>query len=106
MPYGVDKSLGGDSKENVAWMERCVDSVMKTGKPKSNAVAICKSQLRKKKEKNSSLEDVNIDIDIITKFDAYKKQYISKARNTLDVDLATANAMFDVHLARNNFIWS
>jgi len=47
MPYGVDKDEGGDSKENTAWMERCVKRVMGSGKDKGSAVAICKNTLRK-----------------------------------------------------------
>ena len=34
---------GGDTPESDAWMERCVAAVMKDGKPKDNAVAICKA---------------------------------------------------------------
>ena len=48
-PYNTDKDLGGDSEENVKWMEQCVMRVMKTGKDKGNAVAICKATLKKKK---------------------------------------------------------
>lgn len=49
MPYGVDEDLGGDSKENVAWMEECVKKVMKQGKDKSSAIAICKATLKRSK---------------------------------------------------------
>lgn len=48
-PYGIDKDLGGDSKENDSWMEQCVQKVMKKGKDKSSAIAICKATLRKSK---------------------------------------------------------
>jgi hypothetical protein len=51
MPYGVDKKLGGDSPENVKWMENCVAAVVQTGKSKQSAIAICKTQLAKKKSK-------------------------------------------------------
>lgn len=47
MPYGVDKSMGGDSPENDSWMEKCVSKVMKSGKDKGSAVAICKSTMKK-----------------------------------------------------------
>jgi len=55
MPYGVDKDIGGDSKDNDKWMEDCVTKVMgrkgKDGKPidKSSAIAICKTTLSKSK---------------------------------------------------------
>jgi uncharacterized protein YoaH (UPF0181 family) len=52
-PYGIDKSLGGDSKENDSWMEQCVQKVMKTGKDKGSAIAICKITLRKSKGNKS-----------------------------------------------------
>lgn len=51
MPYGIDKQSGGDTKENDLWMENCVKQVMKSGKDKGTAVAICKVSLRRKKEK-------------------------------------------------------
>ena len=47
MPYGIDKNIGGDSKENEQWMETCVKKVMKQGRDKSSAIAICKGTLRK-----------------------------------------------------------
>jgi len=71
MPYGVDKKIGGDSPENDAWMERCVGSDFgtnkRTGKPytKGEKIAICKTQLRKHKEKNSSLDIIEIDPEVI-----------------------------------------
>lgn len=57
MPFGMDKSLGGDSPENVKWMEGCVKAVKgqkgKDGKPmkEGTAIAICKATFRKHKEK-------------------------------------------------------
>jgi len=58
MPYGIDKKQGGDSPENVKWMENCVSGKMgqknpRTGKnfTKSEAIALCKYILKKKKEK-------------------------------------------------------
>lgn len=58
MPYGIDEKLGGDSKENDAFMESCVARISgnnpRTGKPytKGEKIAICKTALRNKKEKN------------------------------------------------------
>jgi hypothetical protein len=51
MPYGMP---GGDTKEKDSWMERCVDSVMKGGKDKGSAVAICKVTYQKKSKKAKS----------------------------------------------------
>ena len=56
MPYGVDKDIGGDSEENTGWMEKCVQKVMKTGKEKENAIAICKSTLKKTKGDKAKAE--------------------------------------------------
>jgi hypothetical protein len=39
MPFGVK---GGDTPESTKFMEDCVPKVMKEGKDKGNAVAICK----------------------------------------------------------------
>jgi hypothetical protein len=50
MPYGVDKSIGGDD----GWMESCVMKVMKTGKDKQSAIRICKSSLDKSKDNKST----------------------------------------------------
>lgn len=58
MPYGVDKEIGGDSKENDFWMENCVKKVMKQGKGKSQAIAICKSTLEKSKGDKAKAEFV------------------------------------------------
>jgi hypothetical protein len=72
MPFGVDKKLGGDSPSNVKWMERCVSSVMeKSNRPKSSAIAICKSQMKKmhsKKSESSIItgdEPVSINYDVV-----------------------------------------
>jgi ribosomal protein S7 len=51
MPYGVAKDQGGDSQANDAWMEKCVSSVMKGGKSKGSAIAICKTTLATLKKK-------------------------------------------------------
>jgi hypothetical protein len=77
MPYGVDKEIGGDSKENDAWMENCVQKVMsrkgKDGKPidKSSAVAICKTTLSKSKGDHAkaqiTLESLDNPYDIVQK---------------------------------------
>ena len=45
MPYGISKDAGGDSPENVNKMESCVQKVMKGGKSKDSAIAICKTTL-------------------------------------------------------------
>lgn len=104
MPYGVDKSLGGDSKENVAWMERCVKSVQEGGKDKSSAVAICKAQLRRKKSKSESLDTpVVIDNDILASFLTYRENYIRSSMASLDVNYETAKGMFLYHLAKKNY---
>jgi hypothetical protein len=47
MPYGMPMDEGGDSKKNDKWMENCVQKVMKEGKDKQGAVAICKSTFEK-----------------------------------------------------------
>lgn len=70
MPYGVDKKLGGDSKENTNWMEKCVNSVggknSRTGKPytKGEKIAICKSQMKKKHAKSALTELVEVDASV------------------------------------------
>jgi hypothetical protein len=52
MPYGIDKKLGGDKPSNTKWMEKCVKRVMMgSNYSKGRAVAICKTILKKRKEK-------------------------------------------------------
>ena len=63
MPYGVDKNMGGDSKENDKWMENCVQKVMKSGKDKSSAVAICKTTLSKTKGDKAKAEFILESLD-------------------------------------------
>lgn len=48
MPYGM---RGGDTPESDSWMEKCVAKVMKDGKDKSSAIAICKATYEKMKDK-------------------------------------------------------
>lgn len=43
MPYGIKD----ETTEQTKWMEKCVTKVMKSGKDKSSAIAICKTQLKK-----------------------------------------------------------
>lgn len=47
MPYGISKKVGGDSAENDAKMERCVQKLMAQGKSKLSAVLICKASIDK-----------------------------------------------------------
>lgn len=47
MPYGIAKSLGGDSQANDAQMESVVAVLMKQGHDKVSAIKIAKSQMRK-----------------------------------------------------------
>jgi len=70
MPFGMPKNMGGDSPENVKFMERCVSKVMEQGRPKDSAIAICKSQFMKmhKRDSKSTLtgdEPIIVDYDII-----------------------------------------
>jgi hypothetical protein len=102
MPYGIAPEQGGDSKENDAFMEKCVAGVMKSGKDKSSAIAICKSTLKKKKNSKSELDFI-LDEEIIKRVEDYKEQYIRKTMSGLNVDFKTANNMFDIHLSRNNY---
>lgn len=46
MPYGLPGGRDSDPKFE-KWMENCVNRVMKTGKEKDIAVAICKGTLKK-----------------------------------------------------------
>ena len=54
MPYNVARDVGGDSPQNTALMERCVQHVMASGKPKQNAIAICKSAIQASKRRKGS----------------------------------------------------
>ena len=62
MPYGVDKDLGGDNPSNVSFMEKCVSGIKGTNKrtqklyTEGEKIAICKTALKKRKSKESSLE--------------------------------------------------
>lgn len=52
MPFGIAKSKGGDSPQNVAKMERCIQSVMsKQGVSKPQAIAICKDSIGGKRKR-------------------------------------------------------
>lgn len=98
MPYGVDKNLGGDSKENDAWMERCVSRVEGGGKSKSSAIAICKAQMRKKKTSNSEVET-----DILNLENIIKNQTIAKLMKTEGRSYSQANAEYEALLAKYDF---
>jgi len=45
VPFGLPKSIGGDSSANNAKMESCVKKVKSSGKSKESAIKICKSSL-------------------------------------------------------------
>jgi hypothetical protein len=69
MPYGIPKDIGGDSPENIEWMENCVEKVepkMKGRKdPKGSAIAICKTALMKSKGKNKEASTlINLVFDL------------------------------------------
>lgn len=98
MPYGIDKELGGDNKSNVEWMEKCVNSVMDSGKGKSSAIAICKAQLRKKKS-DSSFE---IEPSILSKEYNFRVEYMTKLMHQ-GRTYEQASAEYDAYLAKNNF---
>lgn len=48
MPYGPATKGGKETAAMDAFMERCVAALGRKGVPKSNAIAICKTQWRKK----------------------------------------------------------
>lgn len=100
MPYGIQKSIGGDSEENDGWMEKCVARVQETGKSKSSAIAICKAQLKKNKTKAEFI----LDEDIMNSFSNYREQWIRKSMNE-GKTFNESSALFDSHLAVNNFIY-
>lgn len=50
MPYGISKSVGGDSLANVAKVHRVKSALMKRGYPEVSAIKIAKSQLTKKRQ--------------------------------------------------------
>jgi hypothetical protein len=101
MPYGVDKSIGGDNESNDKWMESCVSKL--EGKyGKSSAVAICKSQLKKKHESKSSFENTDVDLDVLGTFLAKQSQYVSKAMQTGRTHMQ-ALADFESYLAKLDY---
>lgn len=51
MPYGVAKAAGGDSPQNDALMERCVEKLQAKGYSKVSAIKICKTSVQRKAEK-------------------------------------------------------
>lgn len=92
MPYGVDKDMGGDNEGNTKWMEDCVSGISgenkRTGQPytKSEKIAICKAQLKRNKQKNSSIEIIfdprefsaAVDGDLMDVHNNFMGQCISK----------------------------
>ena len=107
MPYGVDRSLGGDNDKNTMFMEKCVTSVMKGGKDKSSAIAICKAQMKKNHEKNHDknmdAEFTGVDPDILNKEYMKKQGFINSLRQSKLVTFAQAEAEYYVFLAKTNF---
>ena len=45
MPYGVPKSKGGDTPDNTARMDRCVQHLQTQGHSKLSSIRICKKTL-------------------------------------------------------------
>jgi len=100
-PYGVDKNQGGDSPDNVSWMERCVESVMKKNSKlsKGSAIAICKTQLKRTKDKDA---EISFDKDILERHTLMKAQFISKQMRE-GKTFEQAYAKFDAVLAQVDF---
>jgi hypothetical protein len=101
-PYGVDKDQGGDSKENDSWMEKCVTKVQEGGKSKPSAIAICKAQLKKSKEKDSSLEFESVEIEVMSQYNSFREQWIRKEMQK-GFTLEQSKSHFDIYLSLNNY---
>lgn len=103
MPYpGVNKNEEG-------WMERCVDGVSgsnkRTGKPytKSEKIAICKSQLNKKRSKAAE-DDTSVDDDIMEEMDDAMMNCIHKKIQAGDAATPLeAMSLCEAELAKSEF---
>lgn len=51
MPYGISKSMGGDSPSNDAHAEKVVDALVSRGYDKITAIKIMKAQMKKRPKK-------------------------------------------------------
>lgn len=103
MPYGVDKKIGGDSKENDSWMEDCVTKVMNnSGKDKSSAIAICKAQLQKKKESKSSLEPFVYDPSLVEFETTFMNNFI-RMRRLEGLSYSQAKAAYEMYLSKMDY---
>lgn len=106
MPYGIDKKLGGDSKENEGFMEKCVNGISgknpRTNKPytKGEKIAICKTQLKKKKAKSEFVLDLEALYETIDRLESYKRYLVGIQ---LAENEAEATAQTEVKLARVGF---
>lgn len=86
-PYGVEKHIGGDSKENTKYIEDCVNGISgenkKTGKPytKGEKIAICKASM---KNKESELTEAEIEI-VITQYYVLKNKLANKLARTIPI---------------------
>lgn len=61
-PYGMPIDMGGDNKSNDKWMENCVNKVMKQGKSKESAIAICKATYMKAHHNEKMAEFILMEI--------------------------------------------
>lgn len=52
MPYGLAKSVGGDTPELNAKVEACVNRLTAKGYSKVSAIKICKVSIQRKAAKN------------------------------------------------------
>lgn len=109
MPYNIDKKLGGDSKENIKFMEDCIDSISgtnkRTGKPytEGEKIAICKAALKRKKSSNSALDSLAEEIDF-DKVERILFAYSWKAYQAgRAATLSTAYYLAEAALAKCNY---
>lgn len=65
MPYGIPKNLGGDSKENIRWLETVARNIMDKGYSQEEAIRICKEKFIEKKgnKTRASIAIVNYLLD-------------------------------------------
>jgi hypothetical protein len=108
MPYNVDRSLGGDDEKNTSFMERCVTRVQDSGKDKPSAIAICKAQMKKSKEKKSELDwnddsPIEIEAEVLNRYTSFREQWIRKSMQ-MGKSFQEASYLFEAYLSINNYI--
>jgi len=93
MPYGIPKSKGGDTPENIKKMESCISNI-KGDFSKEQKIAICKKKLFGNEKENAE-----------RKLIVRRNNFIWNKMQNNNLTFFQSNELFNKYLFNNNYIF-